>query len=317
MSALLAPDSLPDPKAERWKYTNLPRAVPEGLDAHKTRSETLLVPRGQTSAAPQEITWLGEAGTFHQNQLSITVEDGAQALVIERHSGQGLYWKNTSAQITLGANARLTHIRLVEDSPEALNTGALSLSAARDSVYNGFTLNCGAKLSTYDIHALLAGENAEISTNGLNLLEGAQHGDTTILAEHAAPHCRSNQFYRSILGGSAHGVFQGKVHVHQIAQKTDGYQLSNAILLSDKAEMDTKPELEIYADDVQCSHGATTGQLDEGPLFYLRSRGLTEAQARFLLLEAFIHEVIEKIDHEELQQQISEKAEQWLKNALS
>ena len=150
----------------------------------------------------------------------------------------------------------------------------------------------------------------------INLLSGMQHGDTTILIEHTAPHCRSNQFYRTILDDSARGVFQGKVHVHKIAQKTDGYQLSNAILLSEKAEMDTKPELEIYADDVRCSHGATTGQLDEEPVFYLRSRGLSEKEARELLIQAFVDEVVDKIVDEDIQASVREKTGQWLTRAL-
>lgn len=148
------------------------------------------------------------------------------------------------------------------------------------------------------------------------MLKDKQHGDTTILIEHQAPHCNSNQFYRTLLDDGANGVFQGKVHVHQVAQKTDGYQLSNALLLSDKAEMDTKPELEIYADDVKCSHGATTGQLDEEPLFYLRSRGLSAAQARFLMIQAFLAEVIEKIGDEALEDEVNEQVAQWLQNVL-
>jgi Fe-S cluster assembly protein SufD len=193
----------------------------------------------------------------------------------------------------------------------------VTINADRDSTYNGFALNIGGKLTRHEIHAHLSGANAEISLNGLNLLNGSQHGDTTILIEHAALHCRSNQFYRTLLDDSARCVFQGKVHVHKIAQKTDGYQLSNAILLSEKAEMDTKPELEIYADDVKCSHGATTGQMDDAPLFYLRSRGLTEGEARSLLLEAFIAEVIEKVNNEHIEMQITEKAQSWLQKALS
>ena len=144
------------------------------------------------------------------------------------------------------------------------------------------------------------------------MLSGKQHGDTTLLVEHKAPHCQSNQLYRTILNNEARGVFQGKIHVHQIAQKTDGYQLSNNILLTPLAEMNIKPELEIYADDVKCSHGSTTGQLDETPMFYLRSRGLNETEARKLLLEAFIGEALEKITHEQVMEMITEKATQWL-----
>jgi Fe-S cluster assembly protein SufD len=302
-------NNLPTPKDERWKYTNLPRAVPEGL----TQQDTQVIEITDNT----DFTINGENGTIHAPQIKIMAGQGKEITVIERHTGQGEYWKNAVTKITLAPNAKINHIRLVEDTSESLNTNMVSIHAGRDSVYNGFCLNMGGKLTRHEIHAIMSGSNAEISFNGLNLLGGTQHGDTTILIEHAAPHCRSNQFYRTLLDGQSRGVFQGKVHVHQIAQKTDGYQLSNAILLSDKAEMDTKPELEIYADDVKCSHGATTGQLDEEPLFYLRSRGLTDAQARTLLLEAFIAEVIEKVNNDDLEQQIAEKAQSWLIQTLS
>ena len=174
----------------------------------------------------------------------------------------------------------------------------------------------GGKLTRNEIHAEIQGTNAEVSFNGANLLGGSQTGDTTILIEHQAPHCRSNQFYRTLLDDQAKGVFQGKVHVHQIAQKTDGYQLANTILLSDKADMNTKPELEIYADDVLCSHGATCGQLDEEPIFYLRSRGLNEAQARRLLVQAFVDETVDKIGNDTLREEVGEIVETWLQSAL-
>lgn len=309
MLAPLKANNLPTPKQESWKYTNLPRAVPDGL----TQQDAQVIEITDNA----DITIEGKAGTIHTPQMTITVADNQEITVIERHVGQGEYWKNASTQITLGKNAKLNHIRLVEDTTESLNTNMVSLTAERDATYNGFALNLGGKLTRHEIHAVLNGANGEISFNGLNLLGGKQHGDTTILIEHAAPHCRSNQFYRTILNDTARGVFQGKVHVHQIAQKTDGYQLSNAILLSEGAEMDTKPELEIYADDVKCSHGATTGQLDEEPLFYMRARGIPEKQARALLLQAFIAEVIEKIGNEKLEEEILTKAKMQLEKFLN
>lgn len=302
-------DNLPSPKEETWKYTNLPRAVPDGLTAQDAQIVEI--------TSSDDVTFVGENGTIHHPQLTITLADNEEATVIERHTGEGEYWKNATTHITLGKNAKLNHIRIVEETDAAINTNMVHITAERDANYSGFTLNLGGKLTRHEIHAIMNGENAEVSFNGINLLGGKQHGDTTILIEHAAPHCRSNQFYRSILDDTARGVFQGKVHVHQVAQKTDGYQLSNAILLSESAEMDTKPELEIYADDVKCSHGATTGQLDEEPIFYLRSRGLSDQQARRLMLEAFIAEVIAEIKDEALEGQIKEKADQWLQTALS
>jgi Fe-S cluster assembly protein SufD len=309
--------NLPTPREEEWKYTNLPRAMPHDLKQGESREIVIHKNRGEICGKPEDILFTASEGELQTPQLKLVLEDGAQMTLIERHGGQGAYWKNMTTAIELGHNARLTHIRIQEDSAEAINTNMVKLTAARDAHYNGFTLNLGGKMTRHDIHATVQGENGALHFNGLNLLGGMQHGDTTILIEHQAPHCSSNQFYRSILNDSARCVFQGKVHVHKAAQKTNAYQLSNALLLSPKAEMDTKPELEIYADDVKCSHGATTGQLDEEPLFYLRARGLTEAQARMLLLEAFVDEVVEKVGDEAVKTDIKAKAKAWLAEVLA
>lgn len=307
-------NNLPTPKDEEWKYTNLPRAIPEGLKVVDAQDIAIHVARNETRT--EELRFAGTDGETTQPVLRITLEEGASLHLIERHDGQGAYWKNMACEITLGANARMSHIRLQQDSLEAVNTNMVSLKTERDAHYDGFTLNIGGKLTRHQIHTQILGAGAEIHHNGINLLKGKQHGDTTILIEHQAPNCQSNQFYRTILDDEAHGVFQGKVHVHRAGQQTDGYQLSNALVLSDKAEMDTKPELEIYADDVKCSHGATTGQLDEEPIFYLRSRGLSEGQARKLVIEAFVDEVVDKVDNEALREQIKEQNHLWLESVL-
>lgn len=318
MNALKAinPETLPTPAQETWKYTNLPRAVPAGLKTVEDAEIVIHKIRGEVCAQIEDILFTGESGILATPRLKIVLEDGAKLTLVERHEGAGEYWKNMVTEIVIGQNANLQHIRIQDDAHEAVNTNMVHITLARDAVYNGFTINTGGKLTRHEMHAEIQGPNAECSFNGINLLSGTQHGDTTILIEHQAPNCRSNQFYRTILDDKARGVFQGKVHVHQIAQKTDGYQLSNALLLSKDAEMDTKPELEIYADDVKCSHGATTGQLDEEPLFYLRSRGLNEAQARMLLIQAFVDEVVEKIEDETVQTRILESTNQWLAKAL-
>lgn len=310
---------LPTPKQEEWKYTNLARALPPELLNQKpmVREEIFIhKARGQIGGEAEDILLEGAQGQHQQPRLKIIIEDGAEATVIERHRGAGAYWTNMSTEITVGANAKLHHIRIIEDSLEAVHTNMARVTIGRDAVYDLFSLNLGGALMRHQIHAVLQGPNITCSLNGLNLLAGTQHGDTTILMEHQAPHCVSNQFYRSLLDDTARGVFQGKVHVHQEAQKTDGYQLSNAILLSPGAEMDTKPELEIYADDVKCSHGATTGPLDEGPLFYLRSRGLSAAEARMLLIQAFVDEAIEKIPDEAVRDEARGKALAWLTTRL-
>lgn len=311
--------NLPTPKVEEWKYTNLARALGDDLvnaSPEEPQEVVIHIPRGQIGEQAEEIVWTGVDGTHHQPRLKIVLEDGAQATVIEKHEGEGAYWKNMSTEIILGANARLNHVRIQTDSVQAVQTNMAHITMERDSYLNSFSINLGGKMTRHDIHAVLNGTNIDCSLNGVNLLKGDQHGDTTIVMEHAAPNCVSNQFYRTLLDDAARGVFQGKVHVHQVAQKTDGYQLANAILLSPKCEMDTKPELEIYADDVKCSHGTTTGALDEEPLFYLRSRGLTEGQARMLLVQAFVDEVMDKIEDEATQTQIKDMATEWLTTQL-
>ena len=311
----LAPDHLPTPKQEEWKYTNLARVLPEALLRQKPETVREVVihrSRGQNGGQVEDVLWTGFEGAHQQPVLRVTVEEGAELTLIERHVGQGAYWKNMVTDIAVGKNARVHHIRLQEDSPEGVQTNLVKVTVAQDAAYDCFSLNLGGKLTRHEIHAVIEGQGADCRLNGLNLLAGVQHGDTTILIEHLAPHCTSYQFYRSILDDTARGVFQGKVHVHQAAQKTDAYQLSNALLLSPMAEMDTKPELEIYADDVKCSHGATTGPLDEEPLFYLRSRGLSAAEARRLLVQAFVDEVLEKIPDEDTREEARGKADAWL-----
>ncbi len=309
--------NLPTQKVEEWKYTNISRALPANLVLADAPQEIVIHKnRGEVCVQPEEILFTGADGQHSQPTLKIVLEEGASLTLIERHNGEGAYWTNMVTEIELGLNANLQHIRINQDSAEAVQTNLVHLKTAKDALYNGFSLNMGGKLTRHEIAADIEGPNAEISFNGVNLLNNTQHGDTTILIEHKAPHCRSNQFYRTLLDDKARGVFQGKVHVHQEAQKTDGYQLSNTLLLSPDAEMDTKPELEIYADDVKCSHGATTGQLDEEPLFYLRQRGLNEAQARLLLIQAFVDEVVDKVGGEATRAEILEATNAWLQTAL-
>jgi len=312
--------ALPTLKDEQWRFTDLQRALGDSLlNASPQAPDQVLIHKshGQMSDKAEEVVWIGENGVHHQPRLKIVLEEGTQATVIERHSGEGAYWKNCGTEIVLRANARLNHIRVQNDSVESMHTDMVHITMESDARINCFSMNMGAKLSRHDIHTAINGSGAECMLSGVNLLKGKQHGDSTILMEHVAPNSVSNQFYRSILDDQAHGVFQGKVHVHREAQKTDGYQLANTILLSQGSRMNTKPELEIYADDVKCSHGTTTGQLDEEPLFYLRSRGLSEAQARMLLVQAFVDEAIDKIKDGSIRNQIKEIAKQWLKEQLN
>ncbi|MGZ9097711.1 MAG: Fe-S cluster assembly protein SufD [Micavibrio sp.] len=270
------------------------------------------VPANAVVKEPLKIVMEGADGAFYNDHTVIRVGVNASLTIIEDHRGKGKFWKNRLCHITLEPGAHMTHIRIQDDSTEAVYTQTTKVSIARDAHYNAVALYTGAAISRNQVHVLLKEPGALCHINGAALMRGKQHADTTILVEHLAPHCESNQNMRTILDDQAHGVFQGKVHVHQPAQKTDGYQLSKALLLSEGAEMDTKPELEIYADDVKCSHGATTGRLDEEPLFYMQSRGIPVDAARALLIEAFADEVFDEVQDEKIKEELLGRVRAWL-----
>jgi len=274
------------------------------------------VPAKTANASTLTIETTGQAETSTVPRLLIRVGANAEFTIVERHNGAGAYWNNQVTQVLVEKGGKLRHYRIQDNSDTAIYTQNTHVVIERDASYEAFTLTTGSQLSRNQIHAELCGENGEVRLDGINLLSGAQHADTTITIEHKAPHCRSDQNYKSILDDKAHGVFQGKVHVHQIAQKTDGYQLANTLLLSPNAEMDTKPELEIYADDVKCSHGSTTGQMDTAPLFYLRTRGLSEAQAKLLLMQAFLGPALDQITDETAQEMFGALSFDWLQNRV-
>ncbi len=331
-------ERIPTTKDERWKYTNLPRVLKNKTLLPATLGWSgniaLLKPDapgaeiyGDTalwdlnSADSKDVQYItndavidiaAQDGQYLSPRIIIHVADGQTVTVTENHTGTGSYWKNTVVQISIGKNACLHHHRFINEGAAGVNTMFTHVTLARDARYEGFSLMEGDGFVRNQSHAEIQGENAHCGFGGINLLGGDQHGDTTITIEHQAPHCTSNQTFKSVLDGKAHGVFQGKVHVHQVAQKTDGYQLSNALILSPQAEMDTKPELEIYADDVKCSHGATTGRLDDAPLFYMRARGIPESQARALLIEAFCNQAVETIADETVQDTVRGKVSVWL-----
>ncbi len=313
----LNPQNLPTPKQEEWKYTNLGRFLPDGLvAAEQSQAEFIHIKSGQNGGVsadkPLMALFTGLSGGILNPSLEIKLEAGAKALVIEEHKGEGAYWKNMISEIVLEEGAQLTHIRLINESAAGVQTNMARVQAASDAQYHGYALNMGAKALRHDIQATIEGAGAHICFNGVNLLRERQHADTTILMTHKAGPATSNQFYRSVLDDLSTAVFQGKVHVERPAQKTDAYQMSNALLLSERAEMITKPELEIYADDVACSHGATSGQIDEAALFYLRSRGVPAQEAKSMLIYAFVMEVFDGLD-EAQREVIEERITQWMR----
>jgi Fe-S cluster assembly protein SufD len=206
-----------------------------------------------------------------------------------------VYFTNVVTEVELGENAAVDYYRLQEESSKAFHISGVHVRQDRDSRFDAHTVTLGSALVRNDVDVRLAAPGAHCELNGLYLAGGRQHVDTHTRVDHLQPHGTSNEFYKGILDGHARSVFNGKVIVHPDAQKTDARQSNKNLLLSVNAEADTKPELEIYADDVKCSHGATVGQLDADSVFYLRSRGLDETAARNLLTFAFAREIIEQV----------------------
>jgi Fe-S cluster assembly protein SufD len=245
----------------------------------------------------------------------LTVGKGARATLLESFvaaDGAQSYQANDTVTVGLGEGAELEHVRLMVDAPDAINITTAIFTLGAKARLNTFNMTSGGGTSRYQGYVTFAGEGTEVMANGVNLLNGRQHADTTLFLDHAVPHCSSREIFRSVVDDRAHSVFQGRIVVRPDAQKTDAKMMTRALLLSDEAEADNKPELEIFADDVTCGHGATTGALDESLLFYLRARGLSEKDAQALLIQAFVGEAIESIADDALREVAISTAQRWL-----
>ncbi|MDO9295308.1 Fe-S cluster assembly protein SufD [Bradyrhizobium sp.] len=245
----------------------------------------------------------------------IRVGKHAGATLVESYigaEGAKAYQVHDSLIVAIGDGARLDHVRLIEDSREAFNISSAVVTLGANAHFNTFGMNNGSLVSRYQAVISVAGEGSRVETNGVNLLNGRQHADTTLFLDHAVPNCSSREIFRAVVDDRGHSVFQGRIIVRPRAQKTDARMMTRALLLSDEAEADNKPELEIFADDVTCGHGATTGALDDSLLFYLRARGLSEKEAQALLIQAFVGEAIEQIANEALRELAISAAQRWL-----
>jgi Fe-S cluster assembly protein SufD len=239
----------------------------------------------------------------------------ASATLVESYiaaDGAKSYQVHDSLVISIDDGARLDHVRLIEDSRDAFNISSSAVTLGANAHFNTFGMTSGSNVSRYQATIAFAGEGSRVETNGVNLLNGRQHADSTLFMDHAVPNCDSREVFRSVVDDRGHSVFQGRIIVRPNAQKTDAKMMTRALLLSDEAEADNKPELEIFADDVTCGHGATTGALDESLLFYMRARGLSEKQAQALLIQAFVGEAIESIANDALRELVIAAAERWL-----
>lgn len=245
----------------------------------------------------------------------IKVDAKAKVTLVESFvsaEGAQAYQTHDATVLWVGDGAEVQHIRLMEEADDAANISTAVVTMGSDCQFNTFSLTSGGAVSRYQSFITLAGENSSLTTNGVNLLRREQHGDCTFVIDHAVPNCTSREVFRAVLDDRARSVFQGRLVVKPDAQKTDGKMMTRALLLSDDAEVDNKPELEIFADDVACGHGATVGALDESLLFYLRARGLPEHEAQALLIQAFVGETLESIADESLREIATNAAVRWL-----
>jgi len=273
----------------------------------------LRVPAGAKMSLPLHLRflWTGAGSDGRHIRLLIQLEDGAELTVYETHDGAPSF-STVVTEFTLGKGAKLTHIRQESFLAGARQAAVTLGEIAEAATYRAFYFSQGGQFARHEALLKLAGETAHAELDGAVMVADSRHCDNTTVIEHAAPNATSNQVFRSVLAGSARGVYQGCIKVGQVAQKTDARQLSRALLLSHKAEIVTKPELEIFADDVKCSHGATAGELDANALFFLRARGIPEAEARAMLIEAFFGEALDKIDSELLREAVAKSVNAWL-----
>ncbi len=244
----------------------------------------------------------------------IVAEEDSQAAFVEDYVslGSGLVFSNAVTELVAGDHTVLSHSMIEREHKQAFNVSMLRIQQGRSADVVSNSVLFGGALVRNNVHPVLAGEGGECLINGLFVGDGHQHLDNFMLVEHASPHCASRQFYNGILGGHARGVFHGRIIVHKDAQKTDAKQTNRNLLLSDDAQIDTKPQLEIYADDVKCTHGATIGQIEGDALFYLRSRGIDEASARRLLIFAFASECLDRIKPQPVREHIEKLMNSYL-----
>ncbi len=242
----------------------------------------------------------------------IEIEKEASVTVIETHMGEGAYLANCVTEISLGESAKLDRIKVELESGEAIHLSHTHVTLARNSVLNDFTLTSGAGVNRQNGTVEFQGQGIDAKVSGAFMLCGEQHADTRLVIDHQQPHCTSRELFKCVMDDHARGIFQGKVMVRKDAQKTDGKQSSHALLLSETAEFDAKPELEIFADDVVCGHGATSGDLNHDHLFYLMSRGIPEAEAKSLLIAAFVGEAFDVVAHEGIKEALVKFSRKWL-----
>ncbi len=332
--AYFTENGFPTPKNEEWKYTNIAEISNFKFQISNSKAESqtgellkefnferngltalhlafadfvlVTIPKETSVEKPFEFNFKAAENEANFPHIIVVAEAGSKATIIENYESDAKSFTNSAIQIFVEDNANVTHYRVQKESAEAFHIGTTEITLKRGSFYNSTNINLGGRLSRHDIHLKFTGEGGEAFVDGLYMLSGAQHADTHSTIDHTVPNCTSHQTYKGVLNDRSRGVFNGKVFVRENASGTDAQQSNKNLLLSNDARVDTKPQLEIYNDDVKCAHGATVGQLEEEELFYLLSRGLNESLARNLLTYGFAEEIVNKIGIESIKKELDE-----------
>ena len=294
------------PKTELLEKFNFERNGFTALNLAFADVQIITIPKETSVIEPFEFNFKADENTANFPHILIIAEAGSKATVIENYESDGKSFTNTAVQIFVAENANLTHYRVQKESPEAFHVGTTEVELSSGSLYNSTNINLGGQISRHDVHLKFTAEGGEAFVDGLYMLNGNQHHDTHSTIDHALPNCVSHQTYKGVLNDKSRGVFNGKVFVRANASGTDAQQSNKNLLLSNDARVDTKPQLEIFNDDVKCSHGATVGQLEDEELFYLLSRGISQALAKNLLTYGFAEEIINKIEIEAIKKDLDE-----------
>jgi len=327
------PSSFPSRRVEAWKYTDVRRVLRDTPPASPAADvapggpfaalggEELTFVNGRcegfpgivaegTGEAPMRLRFVSTAdGAGHQPEAAIEVTAGSQLVLLESHEGRAAgYVANTRLSIAVGEGASLTRIVLGEDAGDALAFVRAEVTLSAGATFEQVTATSGARLQRFETHVSHPGQGASVRMDGLYALSGERHADLTSVVTHAGLDGQTSQLVKGVVRDQARGVFQGKIVVERGADGTDARMAHNALILSERGEVDAKPELIIYADDVQCAHGNTVGTLDESALFYMQQRGLPADEARALLTQAFLFEVVDRIEHEGAREVVRE----WL-----
>jgi Fe-S cluster assembly protein SufD len=271
---------------------------------------------GATIQRPLHLVFVASqkpAATFVRSL--VIAAPGARAMLIESHEGPAGsdYQVNSVLELVVGERAHVDHVKIISEGADALHVSTLAAAVAGHARFNAFTFTLGGGVVRNQIFLNFDGEDTVAGIRGATLIKDKQHADTTLVANHIARNCQSREVFKAVLDEAAHSVFQGRIVVRHGAQKTDAKMMTQALLLSERAEADNKPELEIFADDVQCGHGATAGALDQELKFYLMARGIPAAEAESLLIQAFLGEAIEGIEHAGLREALMDSVAAWLK----